>query len=226
MQIIIPVCEGLHFHVLDTPTLIGIDEAGRGPLAGPVVAAACILPHSLTRRRGTRGWSPFRTKPKQDCIIADSKLLSETQRAIAYAWIAAHCRYGIGVVSASDIDAMGIKKATHTAMLLALEELEVTEEVALLIDGNDRFAFDYPNTCIVKGDQKEPCIAAASILAKVTRDRIMLREHAEHPVYGFDGHKGYGSETHREAIKKHGPCRIHRISFLTNVLNEQLILDA
>jgi ribonuclease HII len=172
------------------------------------------------RRLRWPAWSPFRRKPGgADCLIGDSKMLSEEQRETAYAWIVTHCAYGVASVSADDIDAFGILAATERAMQEAVRMLAARVTPGyLLVDGKDAFWFDYPHSSVVRGDSSEPCIAAASIIAKVTRDRWMKRQALLFPQYGFDKHKGYGSDMHREAIRVHGPCALHRKSFLSRVL--------
>lgn len=200
--------------------IAGIDEAGRGPLAGPVVAGACVIPCSVFKRRGSENrWSPFERKRADDILIGDSKQLSENERERAYDWITQHCHWGMGMVSAADIDAHGILASTERAMHLALEQLQKTvAPTHLLVDGRDAFWFDVPHSSVIRGDSLEPCIAAASIVAKVTRDRMMKEAAKEFPFYGFDGHKGYGSEDHIRAIKEHGPCALHRMTYLRNIL--------
>lgn len=177
----------------------GIDEAGRGALAGPVVAAACILP---SRRR-----IPVR--------IADSKKMSPEKREESFAWISENCIYGIGSISASDIDKIGILAATECAMQQAVKEVaQHQRNLYLLVDGRDAFWFDYPHSSIVRGDESEECIAAASIIAKVTRDRYMVSLMEKLPVYNFASHKGYGTSEHFAAIKKNGLSMQHRKTFL------------
>ncbi len=188
---------------METAIIAGIDEAGRGPLAGPVVAGACIEIPAL----------------KQHPLIRDSKQLTEEQREEAFAWIEKHCSFGFGVVGADVIDAVGILTATEQAMQEALTMLsERQRPTYLLIDGRDKFWFDIPHSSLIGGDALEPCISAASIVAKVTRDRLMKEEAKKYPLYGFDGHKGYGAPQHIEAIHTHGPCPIHRKTFLRNIL--------
>ncbi len=201
---------------MDVQIIAGIDEAGRGPLAGPVVAAACILSVDVFRRRKTyKAWSPFRRIPKHDCLLADSKKLSPEERERSYAWIVANCAYGVGLASAEDIDAIGILKATEQAMREAVTMLERTMTPSLLlIDGKDAFTFPYPHRSIIRGDGTEPCIAAASIIAKVTRDRLMKAEAAKFPHFGFEQHKGYGTPQHQKALREHGMCELHRKSFV------------
>lgn len=179
---------------------VGIDEAGRGPLAGPVVAGACR----------------DRTFPLDR--IKDSKKLSAEEREHAFRWIERHCVFGFGVVSAEEIDAIGILEATQKAMQGAVSEVaKVITPTYLLIDGRDQFWFDYPHSSIIDGDQKEPCISAASIVAKVTRDRLMIEYAKEFPKYHFEQHKGYGTQEHFEALQKFGPCSLHRKTFLKNM---------
>lgn len=201
-------------------SIAGIDEAGRGALAGPVVAGACVLACDVFRRRRVFAcWSPHRRIPAQDHLIADSKLLTPEERDAAYTWIIAHYPYGVGMEPHSTIEECGIVEATQRAMLAALEDLrKKTEPQQLLIDGRDAFAFPLPHTSIIRGDGSEPCIAAASIIAKVTRDRLMMEEHKHYPLYDFEQHKGYGTAFHRAAIRLHGPCALHRLSFLKNTL--------
>ena len=173
----------------------GLDEAGRGPLAGPVVAGCVVLP------------SAFEIPG-----INDSKKLTEKKRD-------EFCRYlsniavdfGIGVVEADEIDRINILEATKKAMLLAIEDMKSPPDF-MLIDALT-LAINIPQKPLIKGDARSASIAAASILAKTTRDRIMLGYHQQFPEYGFDRHKGYGCKEHMDAIKKHGPCPIHRRSF-------------
>jgi ribonuclease HII len=194
--------------------IVGIDEAGRGPLAGPVVAAAVHLPCPVNKSR-KGGWSI-----KNVCRLFDSKQLSEPERELSYAWITQNCPWGVSMVEAHEIDAIGILEATNRAMQEALVMLaEKITPTYLLVDGRDAFWFDYPHSSVIRGDGLEPAIAAASIIAKVTRDRLMCEHAKVHPHYGFEGHKGYGAPLHIEAIKMHGPCELHRRSYLRNILN-------
>lgn len=187
----------------DSAIIAGIDEAGRGPLAGPVVAGACIEIPEL----------------KNHPLIRDSKVLSEAQREEAFAWIEEHCLFGVGMSGHDVIDSLGILAATEQAMQQALAMLsEKKRPTYLLVDGRDKFWFDLPHTSIIDGDALEPCISAASIVAKVTRDRLMKEEAAKYPLYSFESHKGYAAPVHIEMIKKHGPCPIHRRTFLRNIL--------
>lgn len=177
--------------------IAGIDEAGRGPLAGPVVAAACILP-------------PDFLLPN----LNDSKLLTPEEREDLFLQITNNFQiaYGIGIVSVERIDAINILQATFEAMQEAVRQLSIDPDY-LLIDGNQLPKFECPCEGIVRGDASSISIAAASIVAKVTRDRIMIEEAKRYPEYGFDRHKGYGTAHHLEALQKFGPCPIHRKSF-------------
>lgn len=183
----------------------GIDEVGRGALAGPVVAAACVCSKKI--------WRGYRKD------IADSKMLTPSEREIAFAYITSQCAYGIGVVEASFIDRHGILAATERAMQKAVLALQkILQPTHLLIDGRDGFFFDLPHTSIIRGDQSEACIAAASIIAKVTRDRFMRQQEAAFPLYGFSQHKGYGTPFHQAALRLYGPCPLHRRSFLGTLI--------
>lgn len=203
----------------------GIDEAGRGSVAGPVVAGACVLRAPVFRRKHAwPRWSPFKKTRSPDICIADSKLMSPKEREDAFAWISSTCAFGVGVVSAFVIDRRGILVATNQAMLLALEDLRLKIGVqSLLVDGRDRFRFPLPHRSIVRGDMLHPTIAAASIIAKVTRDRIMRDESARFPLYGFHRHKGYGTPEHLASLKAHGLCPLHRRTFLRAMLENQTL---
>ncbi|KAK9816508.1 hypothetical protein WJX72_001255 [[Myrmecia] bisecta] len=179
----------------------GVDEAGRGPLSGPVVAGACILPASL---EGIDG-------------IDDSKKLSEAQRERIYEALMSHPNVvcATAVVDASMVDSINILQATLLAMERAVAALPGSPPDYLLVDGNQlpRGFAARPAETVIKGDSKSAAIAAASILAKVTRDRLMQEYDKQWPVYGFARHKGYGTVAHLAAIREHGPCPIHRRSF-------------
>jgi ribonuclease HII len=208
---------------MQSSIIAGVDEAGRGALAGPVVAGACVIPCPLFRRRSSAPlWSPFRRIPKEgDCLIADSKQLTPEERAQAYSWITANCAWGVGIADADVIECYGIVPATKRAMDLAIAELQSKIALAeLLIDGRDAFRFTIPHRSIIRGDSLEPCIAAGSIIAKVTRDRLMTDLCDVYPNYRFSIHKGYGTTEHIEQIKIHGPSQIHRKSFLTRIIPE------
>lgn len=188
----------------------GVDEAGRGPVAGPVVAAACVLGR-LPRSRDGSGWSP-RSAP--DVRIADSKLLTQAGRERACVWLQTHARYGIGRASVAEIDRLGIRQATELAMRRAIEALRRVIRVdSLIVDGNDRFEFELPSQSRVGGDRTVCSVAAASILAKVTRDRYMIELSAQFPQYGFSQHKGYGTTKHRMVVQQYGPTPQHRSLF-------------
>ncbi|MGB7978422.1 MAG: ribonuclease HII [Chlamydiales bacterium] len=177
--------------------IAGIDEAGRGPLAGPVVAAACILPEGALFNG-----------------LNDSKQLTPEQREILFIEMTRYhgMIYGVGVIDHEQIDRVNILQATFLAMRKAVDEMAVLPDY-LLIDGNQIPHFDIPAESIVAGDTLSVSIAAASILAKVTRDRIMGELDKKYPQYGFKQHKGYATEQHLEAIRSLGPCPIHRKSF-------------
>lgn len=180
----------------------GVDEAGRGPLAGPVCAAAVILP--------------------VDCEIEglnDSKKISEKKRELLFDIIVEKAlAYSIAFGSVEEIEEHNILQATYIAMNRAIDGLSVNADFAL-IDGNRvPKGIAIPCETVVKGDAKSCSIAAASILAKVTRDRLMLEYDEKYPQYLFAQHKGYGTKAHYDAIKQHGVCEIHRLSFLKNVL--------
>jgi len=184
-------------------TLIaGVDEAGRGPLAGPVVAAAVILNKTRFKNR-----------------IDDSKKLSEKQRESAFLEIIDNSLFGIGIINEQVIDEVNIFSATRLAMESALGALfdkiplKKKTKAHILIDGNIKPEVDFDFSNIIKGDCKSKSIASASILAKVTRDRIMTIYHKIFPDYGFNQHKGYPTKKHRDKIKKIGPCLIHRSTF-------------
>lgn len=182
----------------------GVDEAGRGPLAGPVAAAAVILPAR---------WAQTGLPPELDGLN-DSKQLTEAQRESFFAFLTAcsEIQFGLALVDAAQIDAINILQATHRAMNDALGQLQPAAKHAL-VDGKPVKSLRVTQTAIVKGDAKSYSIAAASVIAKVTRDRLMLEYHQQWPHYGFAEHKGYGTARHLEAIAKLGPCPIHRRSF-------------
>ncbi|MBQ4531369.1 MAG: ribonuclease HII [Lachnospiraceae bacterium] len=179
--------------------ICGIDEAGRGPLAGPVVAGAVILP-----------------KDANILYLNDSKKLSASKRDELYDEIKEKAvTYGVGIVSPERIDEINILQATYEAMRMAIKEMDRIPDI-LLNDAVTIPGVEIKQVPIIKGDAKSVSIAAASILAKVTRDRIMMVYDEKYPEYGFGGHKGYGSKIHIEAIKEHGPCPIHRKTFIKN----------
>ncbi|MSU32196.1 MAG: ribonuclease HII [Pedosphaera sp.] len=186
--------------------LAGVDEAGRGPLAGPVVAAAVILSHSWA---ATGVPSDFRR-------LTDSKQLSAAERALFFDRITSELgiRFALGCCGPEAIDRINILQATYQAMNQALEKLADSGEVAhALVDGRPVPVLRVPQTALIKGDSLSYSIAAASVLAKVTRDRLMLKAHQQWPNYGFDEHKGYPTAGHLEALRRLGPCPIHRLSF-------------
>ena len=184
--------------------ICGVDEAGRGPLAGPVCAAAVILPHGL-----------------EIPGLTDSKKLSDKKRRELVPIIQQEAvSYGIGLASREEIDEINILQATFLAMERALAALSVRPELAL-IDGNLEKDFGLPVKTVVKGDSLSMNIAAASVLAKVTRDDLMLEMAKVYPQYGFEIHKGYGTRAHYDALRAYGPCPIHRTTFLRKFYAQQ-----
>jgi len=184
-------------HARGVRIVAGVDEAGRGPLAGPVSAAAVVLPPSFSC-------------PGLD----DSKKLSAAKREVLYQRLTGDPSviWSLAYAEADEIDAKNILRATHAAMARAVAGLAVTVDHCL-IDGLPVRAFAWPHDGIVKGDGLSLSIAAASVIAKVSRDRVMLEYAREFPHYGFERHMGYGTKEHLEALRIHGPCRIHRRSF-------------
>lgn len=177
--------------------ICGVDEAGRGPLAGPVCAAAVILPRNF-----------------EIIGLNDSKKLTEKKREALFDVIIENAvSYGIAFSTVEEIEEMNILNASMLAMNRAISQLDPVPELSL-IDGNRNSAIEYPSRCVIKGDAKCADIAAASILAKVTRDRYMLEMAEKYPQYHFEQHKGYGTKLHYEALREYGPCEIHRMSFL------------
>lgn len=177
--------------------ICGVDEAGRGPLAGPVCAAAVILPEHL-----------------EIPGLNDSKKLSDKRRRELFPIIQESAlAYGIGFASPEEIDEINILQATFLAMRRAISQLHITPDLAL-IDGNRETDFGVPCRTVIKGDSLSANIAAASVLAKVSRDDLMLKAGEEYPGYGFEIHKGYGTKAHYAALEEKGPCAIHRRTFL------------
>ena len=184
--------------------ICGVDEAGRGPLAGPVCAAAVILPKNL-----------------QIPGLTDSKKLTDKKRRELFPIIKEQAvAYGIGLASHEEIDEINILQATYLAMERALAQLTVKADLAL-IDGNRSKDFGLPVKTVVKGDSLSANIAAASVLAKVTRDDLMLELAEKYPEYGFDVHKGYGTKAHYAALREHGASPIHRMTFLKKFYGEK-----
>lgn len=178
-------------------SVCGVDEAGRGPLAGPVCAAAVILPEGVIIDG-----------------VNDSKKLSEKKRESLFDVIREQAlSYSIAYATVDEIEEINILNATMLAMRRAIDGLDIKADYTM-IDGNKIPPIDIDAECIVKGDAKSMSIACASILAKVSRDRLLYKYAEEYPMYGFDKHKGYGTKVHREAILKYGPCPYHRKSFL------------
>ena len=185
------------FHQQGIQVICGVDEAGRGPLAGPVCAAAVILPANL-----------------EIPGLTDSKKLTDKKRRELFPVTKEQAiAYGIGLASEQEVDEINILQATFLAMKRALEQLSVKPELAL-IDGNRETDFGLPVKTVVKGDSLSANIAAASVLAKVTRDDIMVELAEKYPQYGFEIHKGYGTKAHYAALTEHGASPVHRMSFL------------
>ena len=188
--------------------LCGTDEAGRGPLAGPVVAAACIL--------------------KPGAVIKgldDSKKLTERKREALYSVIIENCfSYGIALSKPTEIDEINILNASLLAMRRAVSMLSVKPDL-ILVDGNKAYGFDSPAVAVIKGDAKSQSIAAASVLAKVTRDRLCSALDKIYPQYGFAKHKGYPTKDHMVAVYKYGACPEHRVSFLSFLDTKREMLE-
>lgn len=193
-----------YYYDMGCINICGVDEAGRGPLAGPVCAAAVILPRGLVIEQ-----------------VNDSKKLTEKKREMLFDIIKEKAAaYNIAWASVEEIESMNILNATMLAMKRAVEGLPVKAGFAL-IDGDKRPRLDIPCVDVVKGDSLSESIAAASILAKVSRDRQMVALAEKYPEYGFEKHKGYASEFHRNMIREHGPSEIHRLSFLGGILHPE-----
>jgi len=192
------------FYAQGIQVICGVDEAGRGPLAGPVCAAAVILPAHLELPG-----------------LTDSKKLTDKRRRELFPLIKEQAvAYGIGLASEQEIDEINILQATFLAMERALAQLSVRPDLAL-IDGNREKDFGIPVKTVVKGDSLSANIAAASILAKVTRDDMMLEIAKKYPEYGFEIHKGYGTKAHYEALRAHGASPVHRNTFLRKFYGEK-----
>lgn len=192
------------FYAQGCQVICGVDEAGRGPLAGPVCAAAVILPKHL-----------------EIPGLTDSKKLTDKKRRELFPLIQEQAvAYGIGLSSQEEIDDINILQATFLAMERALSQLDVCPDM-VLIDGNRERDFGVPVQTVIKGDSLSANIAAASILAKVTRDNLMMELAQQYPQYGFEIHKGYGTKAHYEALRQYGASPIHRRSFLKKFYGEK-----
>lgn len=192
------------FYAQGYQVICGVDEAGRGPLAGPVCAAAVILPKHL-----------------EIPGLTDSKKLTDKKRRELFPLIQEQAvSYGIGLASQEEIDEINILQATFLAMERALSQLNVRPDM-VLIDGNREREFGVPVQTVIKGDSLSANIAAASILAKVTRDNLMMELAQQYPQYGFEIHKGYGTKAHYEALRQYGASPIHRRSFLKKFYGEK-----
>ncbi len=184
--------------------ICGVDEAGRGPLAGPVCAAAVIMPSGLMIEG-----------------VNDSKKLTPKKRETLYQIIIEKCiDYSVSLVCSEKIDEINILNATHLAMKNAVDSLKQKPDI-VLVDGNSLPKWDVDSVSIVKGDALSHSIACASILAKVSRDKFMIEQAEKYSSYGFERHKGYGTKAHIESLKKYGPCEIHRKTFLKNILKDE-----
>lgn len=194
--------------------VLGIDEAGRGPLAGPVVAAVCALKDFKHLKREDKSWD----------FVRDSKKLSEKKREAMFEFVQENFHVGVGICDHKTIDRMNILEATYLAMKKAIASLNSKIEISnvkfqnakkiVLVDGNKSIpSLSMEQLAIVSGDKLVKSIAAASIVAKVTRDRMIREADKLYPQYGFATHKGYGTKMHMEALEKFGPCKIHRQSF-------------
>ena len=193
-----------NFYAEGVKIICGVDEAGRGPLAGPVCAAAVILPEHL-----------------EIPGLTDSKKLTDKKRRELFPVIQEQAiAYGIGMASEAEIDGINILQATFLAMQRALDQLKVKPDLAL-IDGNREKDFGIPVRTVVKGDSLSMNIAAASILAKVTRDDLMVQMAEQYPEYGFEIHKGYGTKAHYAALRELGACPIHRMTFLKKFYGQE-----
>ena len=191
-------------HAEGYKVICGVDEAGRGPLAGPVCAAAVILPDGL-----------------EIPGLTDSKKLTDKKRRELFPIIKEQAlAYGIAYASRDEIDEINILQATYLAMEQALAQLSVKPDIAM-IDGNRAKDFGLPVRTVVKGDSLSANIAAASVLAKVSRDDLMLELAKEYPAYGFEVHKGYGTKAHYEALREHGASPVHRMTFLKKFYGEK-----
>lgn len=200
--------EELYNFDMEQGNIAGVDEAGRGPLAGPVVAAAVKI----------NEYHDFFKK------INDSKKLSEKKREMLFDKIISYCHVGVGIATVEEIDRVNILNATFLAMNRALEDLKEDKILfdKVLVDGNKLIkGYDGKQEFVIKGDAKSLSIAAASIIAKVTRDRIMLKYAEEYPEYFFEKHKGYGTKLHREILLEKGALPIHRKTFLKKILKTE-----
>ena len=211
--------------------VVGLDEAGRGPLAGPVVAAAVCANFQFPI-------SNFQSKPNFliSKKVKDSKQLSAKKRKELYDIITTYSNieWGVGIVSEKVIDRVNILEATKVAMKKAIRDANIPIHTNntnkkidfILIDGNFKLDIDIPQKSIIRGDQKVFSISAASIIAKVTRDRIMQKYHRKYPEYGFISHKGYPTKAHFTSLQKFGPCRIHRKTFNLKLSEPQRVYPA
>jgi ribonuclease HII len=198
---------------LGTTFVAGADEAGRGALAGPLVTAAVLLDHDRLRGHACTAFGELDDSKQRTPAIRE-RLLEVV--------LASAVRISVIVIPACEIDRVGLHRSNLRGLARALERIDPPADAVLLVDGF-RVPLAREHRAIVDGDAKSAAVAAASIVAKVTRDRLMRTAHARHPLYGFDGHVGYGTPAHRAALRAHGPCVMHRRSF-ANVSDDQLEL--
>ncbi len=193
---------------------VGIDEVGRGPLAGPVVVACVALPESFSNLFANH-YSLAAPSP-----LRDSKKLTEKQRIAWCAWIKARkeIQYAVVRSTPATIDKMNISQAANRAAYRAYRKITSSTNIPALLDAGLKLPKEIHQKAIIKGDEKIPAIALASILAKVARDSYMERIHKRHPVYNFKENKGYGTAVHIQALKRHGPCALHRLTFIKNLV--------
>lgn len=184
----------LRYKYMTDRIIAGVDEAGRGALAGPVVATAVILDSTTSS------------------AFFDSKQITDKKRRHLYEEIMKNCEYGIGIIEADEIDAYGIKKSTHKAMSKAVKKLK-SKPIELWIDGCDKFQFSLPSRDIIRGDELEMCISAASIMAKVTRDNLMIEYGKKYPEFQFSENKGYGTASHLALLEREQYTPIHRKTY-------------
>ena len=206
--------------------VIGVDEAGRGPLAGPVVACAATVRNDKFPLAASRVNGQAISNDKMWGLVRDSKKLSEKQREEVFDFVCENFHVGVGICDHKTVDRINILEASFLAMKKAISDLvrnkskveslksKTDEKIVILVDGNKVIPnLSMEQMAVVSGDRMVKSISAASIIAKVTRDRMMMKMHEKYPVYGFNHHKGYGTKMHMDALKKHGPCEIHRQSF-------------
>lgn len=223
MKVQIPSFGGIFCYDKGMKMIVGIDEVGRGPIAGPVCVGAFVWKQDM--RNFQISISNFQKINKLK--LRDSKKLSKTHREAWFEIIKVWqkqglCDFAVSYVSASTLDRIGIAPAISRALTQSIEKVSVIYEARVLLDGGLRAPKEFKNQkTIIKGDEKEPVIAFASIVAKVSRDRLMMHHSKKFPQYGFDRHVGYGTKEHYRAVKKHGITPLHRRSFLKGIVREK-----